>query len=104
MDKLLKSIQNLLDEIQKNILHKATDFRDKNTYKVKSYNEFKDIINKTGGFIRCGWDGSEETETAIKNETKATIRCIIEDVSDKSKLCVFSKKPAKHLVIFAKAY
>ena len=104
LDKLLKSIQNLLDEIQKNILHKATDFRDKNTYKVKSYNEFKDIINKTGGFIRCGWDGSEETETAIKNETKATIRCIPFDSNPKGMKCVYSGKDALYEVIFAKAY
>ena len=104
LDKLLKSIQNLLDEIQKNILHKATDFRDKNTYKVKSYEEFKDVINNTGGFIRGGWDGSEETETAIKNETKATIRCIPFDSNPKGMKCVYSGKDALYEVIFAKAY
>ena len=82
----------------------AKDFRKSNTHKVSTYTEFKDIIKNKGGFIRCGWDGTSETENAIKNETKATIRVIPFDEKTKDLNCIFSGKPAKHEVIFAKAY
>ena len=104
LNKLVQSIHNLLDEIQNNILRKATDFRDKNTFRVNSYKEFKNTISNTGGFIRCGWDGTIETETAIKNETKATIRCIPFNSNPKDLKCIYSGKDAIHEVIFAKAY
>ena len=104
LNKLVKSIHNLLDEIQNNILLKATDFRDKNTFRVNSYKEFKNTISNTGGFIRCGWDGTIETETAIKNETKATIRCIPFNSNPKDLKCIYSGEDAIHEVIFAKAY
>ena len=104
LDNILKSIQEQLDEIQINILRKATDFRDKNTFKVKSFEEFKDLINKTSGFIRCGWDGTAVTENAIKNETKATIRCIPFNSKPKGIKCIYSGKEALHEAIFAKAY
>ena len=104
LNKLVQSIHNLLDEIQNNILRKATDFRDKNTFRVNSYKEFKNTISNTGGFIRCGWDGTIETETAIKNETKATIRCIPFNSNPKDLKCIYSGEDAIHEVIFAKAY
>ena len=104
LNKLVKSIHNLLDEIQNNILLKATNFRDKNTFRVNSYKEFKNTISNTGGFIRCGWDGTIETETAIKNETKATIRCIPFNSNPKDLKCIYSGEDAIHEVIFAKAY
>ena len=104
LNKLVQSIHNLLDEIQNNILRKATDFRDKNTFRANSYKEFKNTISNTGGFIRCGWDGTIETETAIKNETKATIRCIPFNSNPKDLKCIYSGKDAIHEVIFAKAY
>ena len=104
LDNILKSIQEQLDEIQINILRKATDFRDKNTFKVKSFEEFKDLINTMSGFIRCGWDGTSETENAIKNETKATIRCIPFNSNPKGIKCIYSGKEALHEAIFAKAY
>ena len=104
LNKLVKSIHNLLDEIQNNILLKATNFRDKNTFRVNSYKEFKNTISNTGGFIRCGWDGTIETETAIKNETKATIRCIPLNSNPKDLKCIYSGEDAIHEVIFAKAY
>ena len=68
------------------------------------YSEFKSIIKNNGGFIRCGWDGTEKTELQIKNETKATIRCILDNVNVNNKKCIYSGSPAKHEVIFAKAY
>ncbi len=94
----------ILDDIQKNLFEQALKFRDDSTFKVDSYDEFKKIINETGGFVRCGWDGKKETEQAIKDETKATIRVIPFDENPRDLLCIYSGKSAKHEVIFAKAY
>jgi prolyl-tRNA synthetase len=102
-DELSEKINTLLIEIQSNLLNQAKLFRDNNTHTVQSYEEFKDII-ESGGFIRCGWDGSEETESKIKEETKATIRCIPFDENPKNLNCIYSGGPAKHEVIYAKAY
>ena len=93
----------MLEDIQNNLFKSALNFRQKNTFQVKDYKEFKEVINK-GGFIECGWDGNRETEDKIKKETKATIRCI----PFKSKInhlkCIYSGKQAKYNVVFAKAY
>ena len=70
---------------------------------VSTYDKFKKVIQK-GGFARCGWDGSEKTEAIIKDQTKATIRCIPFDEHPDGLMCIFSGDPAKHEVIFAKAY
>ena len=102
-DELCVNIDNMLKEIQDNLYEQAKLFRDKHTHKVKSYVEFKEIID-SGGFIRCGWDGEEETELKIKEETKATIRCIPFDENPENLSCVYSNRPAKHEVIYAKAY
>ena len=77
-------------------------FLDGNTFTATNWIEFKKQI-KLGGFIRCGWDGSDETEQLIKQETKATIRCIISEVDDGSK-CIYSNNDAKYEVIYARAY
>ena len=77
---------------------------EKNTFTIESYDEFQSIIADTKGFIRCGWDGTEETELIIKEQTKATIRCIPVEENPKNLACVYSGKPAKHEVIYAKAY
>ena len=74
-DGIEQHIKSLLDEIQENIYRKAADFRTAQTREVNSYEEFKVEIEK-GGFLLCHWDGTAETEELIKNETKATIRCI----------------------------
>ena len=77
-----------------------------NVYNYKNLDEvdeFKDIISD-GGFVRCGWNGDNESEKKIKDETKATIRCIPFDEKPEGLRCVLSEKPAKHEVIFAKAY
>ena len=81
----------------------ALSFMNKNIHLVNSYDEFKKII-ESGGFVRCGWDGSLKTEQQIKKETGATIRCIPFDEKPKNLSCVYSKSPAKHEVFFAKAY
>ncbi|MDC0881327.1 proline--tRNA ligase [Candidatus Marinimicrobia bacterium] len=96
-------IKIILEEIQNNLFNQAKEFRNENTHKVKTYGEFKNIINN-GGFVRCGWDGDSETELKIKEETKATIRCIPFNEDPKGLKCVYSGKKAKHEVIYAKAY
>ena len=100
---ILDTIQKLLEDIQSDLLNRARDFRDSNTHHVKDYNEFKSVISK-GGFVRCGWNGNPETEASIKEETKATIRCIPFNEKPKGLRCIFSEEEAKHEVIFAKAY
>tara|TARA_S200000501_G_scaffold67635_2_gene59124 strand:+ start:5480 stop:6946 length:1467 start_codon:yes stop_codon:yes gene_type:complete len=102
-DKAVSIIPEILDSIQNDLYSQALDFRQKNTYKINSYEEFKKII-KNGGFVRCGWDGSKSTENKIKEETRATIRCIPFDEEPKNRICIFSGDPAKHEVIFARAY
>ncbi len=98
-------IQNLLKEIQLNIYNKALKFRENSTRKVDTWEEFKVEIEK-GGFLLCHWDGTTETEEKIKNETKATIRCIPldTDVVIEEGKCIYSGKPSKQRVIFARAY
>ncbi|HBN45600.1 MAG TPA: proline--tRNA ligase [Candidatus Marinimicrobia bacterium] len=100
---LVNQVSSLLDEIQSGLYAQAKAFRDENTHTVKDYNEFKNRISK-GGFVRCGWDGDAATEMAVKDETKATIRCIPFDEQTKGLKCIYSGKPAKHEVIYAKAY
>ncbi len=97
-------IQKLLEEIQENIYNKAFEFRKNNTYEVNEWETFKLKIEE-GGFLMCHWDGTPETEEKIKNETKATIRCIpLEDVIEEEGVCVYSGKPSKRRVIFARSY
>ncbi|HET6244875.1 MAG: proline--tRNA ligase [Bacteroidetes bacterium] len=97
-------IENLMVEIQDNLFNKALAFNKKNTNKVDSYEEFKKRINGDGGFVLAHWDGTSETELKIKDETKATIRCIpLNNVQEEGK-CIYSGKPSTQRVIFAKAY
>jgi len=103
-NELVTQVPILLDQIQQALFSQALKFRDDNTYSVTSYDEFKDLIKKNSGFIKCGWDGDAKTEQAIKDETKATIRVIPINENPKDLLCIYSGKPAKHEVIFAKAY
>ncbi len=102
-DEMRDSLKNILDEIQNNLFNQAKVFRNENTHNVENYNDFKDII-KQGGFVKCGWDGSQKTELKIKEETKATIRCIPFDEKPEGLTCVYSGELAKHEVIYAKAY
>jgi len=104
MEGLEKYIKDTLSEIQKNLFNKAVDLRTANTYKVDNYNEFKEILEKKNGFIWAHWDGTSETEEKIKEETKATIRCIPLNNSLEEGSCIYSGKPSKQRVIFAKAY
>ena len=96
-------VKNLLDEIQENIYKKALDYRASTTREVNSYEEFKEEIEK-GGFLLCHWDGTPETEELIKNETKATIRCIPLEGDKTPGKCMVTGKPSAQRVIFARAY
>ena len=102
-DDVFDNVERLLDNIQLKLITQARDFRDKNTHIVKDYDDFKSIISK-GGFVRCGWDGNSETESKIKQDTKATIRCIPFDEDPEELTCILTGQKAKHEVIFAKAY
>ncbi len=97
-------IEGLLNEIQESIYNKALDFRAENTRSVDTYEEFKKVLEEEGGFISAHWDGTAETEEQIKNETKATIRCIPIDAVEEEGVCIYSGKPSKKRVLFAKAY
>ena len=97
-------IEDTLELIQENIYKKAKDFRTENTYEVNTYEEFKSQLEKTGGFISAHWDGTAETEEKIKEETKATIRCIPLDAKEENGKCIYSGKPSNKRVLFAKAY
>jgi prolyl-tRNA synthetase len=97
-------IKELLDEIQDNIYQKALKFREEKTYVVDTYEEFKEIMNNEGGFVYAHWDGTTETELKIKEETKATIRCIPIDNKLEEGVCIYSGKPSKQKVLFAKSY
>ena len=101
---LTEQIPLLLEEIQKGLFDQALAFRQKNTRTVSSYSNFKDIIENKGGFIRCGWDGTQKTEMKIKEDTKATIRCILYKEDPSEMRCVYSGNSAKHVVIYGKAY
>ena len=97
-------VEDLLDAIQKNIYDKAFKFRAENTTKVDSYDEFKELLNTKGGFFLAHWDGTTETEIKIKEETKATIRCIPFDAPEEEGKCMVTGKPSHRRVIFALAY
>ena len=100
---LPQTVKDLLEEIQRNIYNKALAMRDSRIEKVDSYEEFKEKIEK-GGFYLCHWDGSAETEARIKEETKATIRCIPLDAEEEEGVCMVTGKPSKRRVIIARAY
>jgi prolyl-tRNA synthetase len=97
-------VENLLAEIQENIYRKALTFRDANIRKADNWEEFKQILEVHGGFISAHWDGTAETEQKIKEETKATIRCIPLEREDVEGKCIFSGKPSSGRVLFAVAY
>ncbi len=104
MDDVVAKIEGLMNEIQTHLLSKAKDFRVSHTTKVDTYDEFKHVLTNKGGFVLAHWDGTPETEERIKTETKATIRCIPLEGEEEEGSCVFSGKPSKRRVLFAKAY
>jgi len=99
-DKIVK----LLDEIQNNIYQKALDYRTNNTHEAATYEEFKSLVEKKAGFIWAHWDGTKETEEKIKNETKATIRCIPFDSPEVEGKCIVTGEASNRRVLFATSY
>ena len=103
MDGLTETIQNLLEDIQNTIYTKAKAYQQSNIHVVNTWAEFEAALEK-GGFVSAHWDGTPETEEKIKDETKATIRCIPLDTTLEEGLCILSRKPSKQRVLFARAY
>ncbi len=99
-----KFIRKILDNIQKEIFNKAKKFQIENTNRVSDWSEFKDIFNKNGGFVHAHWCGNDKCETKIKEETKATIRCIPFKQTKKKGKCILCGGESGQEVIFAKAY
>jgi len=97
-------IVNLLEMIQKNLYHKAFAFREENTFKADTWEEFVDIIENKGGFVLAHWDGTPETEQRIKDETKATIRAIPLNNKLENGKCIMTGNPSTQRVLFARAY
>lgn len=101
---ILEHIENLLTDIQQSIYNKALKFRDENTREANSYEEFKELLDTKAGFISAHWDGTSETEKRIKDETKATIRCIPLNNKPEDGTCIVTGKPSTQRVLFARAY
>lgn len=97
-------VSDLLVDIQKNIYSKALEFRKKNTFYIDTWEDFVQTLDNQGGFILAHWDGTPETEEKIKEETKATIRCIPFDSPEEEGKCIYSGKPSKRRVLFARSY
>lgn len=104
MDGVVSKIEFLLEDIQENIYNKAAAFREDNITEVDSYKEFKTVLEKKGGFISAHWDGTNETEDRVKEDTKATIRCIPIDAKNEAGSCMVTGKPSIRRVLYAKAY
>ena len=101
---LTDRIVALLDEIQQNIFQKALNYRNSMITEVNTWEEFQEVLDTKGGFVSAHWDGTPETEVAIKEATKATIRCIPLDAKEEEGKCIFTGKPSKCRVLFARSY
>ena len=101
---LSMKIEHLLENIQSNIFEKALNFRESKTFHADSMEEFERILNEQGGFVYAHWDGTSQTEQKIKEVTKATIRCIPINNKQEEGQCIYSGKPSKERVLFARAY
>ena len=104
LDGLPVAVKNLLDEIQVNIFSKALAFRNENIREANSWDEFVQLLDDKAGFISAHWDGTGETEEKIKEQTKATIRCIPLNNKQEVGKCILTGKPSKERVLFARAY
>lgn len=104
VDQIVPMVSSLLKDIQDTLFKRALSFREENTRDAGSWEEFKEILDSKGGFIMAHWDGTAETEQKIKEETKATIRCIPIEDDMKAGQCVYTGKPSKRKVVFARAY
>jgi prolyl-tRNA synthetase len=104
VSKVTEHVTGLMQEIQDNIYRKASEFKKENTFFVDKWDDFVQRLDTTGGFIMAHWDGTPETEEKIKDETKATIRCIPFDSPEEDGKCIYSGNPSKRRVLFARSY
>ncbi len=104
LDGIENYVEQLLADIQQNLFDRALRYRTEHTTRVDNFDDFKEVLESKGGFIEAHWDGTTETELKIKELTKATIRCIPNDVVEEPGKCVLTGKDSKHRVLFAKAY
>lgn len=104
LDNIIADVEQLLEDIQMNMFHKALTYRNEHTTRVESWDEFVKVLNEKTGFVSAHWDGTAETENKIKEMTKATIRCIPLDNIKEAGSCVLTGKPSTQRVLFAKAY
>jgi prolyl-tRNA synthetase len=103
-EEVVLKVEGLMEEIQQNLYRKASDYRSANTTEVNTYDEFKEVLETKGGFILAHWDGTAATEELIKNQTKATIRCIPLDDNVEAGNCMITGNPSPRKVLFARAY
>ena len=104
LDGIADFIEKLLEDIQNNLFERAKEYRDDHITEVDNFEDFKDVLENKGGFIKAHWDGTTETELKIKEETKATIRCIPNDAEPSDGKCIYTGKTSNQQVLFAKAY
>jgi prolyl-tRNA synthetase len=97
-------VAQLLEDIQQNMYNKAKAYRDSHITPANSWAEFVDLLDNKGGFVAAHWDGTGATEEAIKEKTKATIRCIPLDGAEEAGTCILSGQPSRQRVLFARAY
>lgn len=104
LDGIAQYVDGLLLEIQNNMFNKAKAYREEHISNANSWDEFEKLLDEKGGFIAAHWDGTAETEEAIKEKTKATIRCIPLNNPKEDGKCILSGKPSVQRVLFARAY
>jgi prolyl-tRNA synthetase len=104
LDGIGDHVVQLLEDIQNNLYNRALKYREDHTTSVNTFEDFKEVLENKGGFIEAHWDGTTETELKIKELTKATIRCIPNDVKMEDGKCILTGNPSKYRVLFAKAY
>ena len=104
MERLADTVAKLLNEIQDNMYNKALAFRNDNITVVDNWDDFVKVLDEKAGFISAHWDGTAETEEKIKEQTKATIRCIPLDNKQEDGKCVLTGNPSVQRVLFARAY
>jgi prolyl-tRNA synthetase len=104
MDDVSQYVADLLETIHQNMFERAREYRDKHITRVDDWSEFERLLDEKGGFLSAHWDGTAETEEAIKEKTKATIRCIPLDNPQEDGKCILTGKTSKQRVLFARAY
>jgi prolyl-tRNA synthetase len=104
LDQAAQTIPDLLEDVQKGLWDQALAFREENTHSVDSYEEFKTKLDEVGGFFLAHWDGTAETEARIKEETRATIRCIPQNGPKEDGVCMVTGQPSERRVLFSRAY